>query len=263
MYPGSTLAEGKPLWEVGLGVLSVELPAYRGSMQSFTNVLPIPYLVYRGQYLKADEDGLRGVMFDSDRFEINLNLAASPPVHSSEVQVRHGMPDLDLTLEFGPSIDIKLWKSSDNLTLLNLSVPLRLAMTMENSPKYVGWQFTPRINLDVINPLGLNGWTLGSLAGPVFGSREQHNYFYGVEHQYANSTRSAYDAPAGYAGIQVLTALWKKFPSYWVGCFVRYDNVNGAVFQVSPLVTQKTGFSGGVAVSWILGRSDRLVQVER
>jgi len=42
--------------------------------------------------------------------------------------------------------------------------------------------------------------------------------------------RPAYEARAGYAGVQVLSAMWKRFPSYWVGGFVRYDNVSGWFF---------------------------------
>jgi MipA family protein len=241
----------------------VQLPAYRGSVESSTNVLPIPYLVYRGEYIKADKDGVRGVLFDSDQFEVNLSVAASPPVNSNKVKVRHDMPDLGSTMELGPSVDIKLWQSADNATRLRLFVPMRAALTLERHPRYVGWQFTPRINLDVESPLGLHGWTLGSVAGPVFGSREQHGYFYGVAPQYANAERPAYEARAGYAGVQVLSAMWKRFPSYWVGGFIRYDNVSGAVFEDSPLVTQRSGFSGGLAISWILGQSSRMVQVER
>lgn len=257
------MAEDKPLWEVGLGVMSVQLPAYRGSVESSSAVLPIPYLVYRGEYLKADKDGVRGVLFDSDRFEVNLSVAASPPVSSDKIKVRRDMPDLGSTMEFGPSVDIKLWQSADSATRLKLFVPMRAAMTIERHSRYVGWQFTPRINLDVANPLGLHGWTLGSVAGPVFGSREQHDYFYGVAPQYANAERPAYEARAGYAGVQVLSAMWKRFPSFWVGGFVRYDNVNGAVFEDSPLVTRRSGFSGGFAISWILGQSSQMVQVER
>jgi MipA family protein len=262
LWHSNAMAEDKPLWEVGLGVMSVQLPAYRGSVESSTNVLPIPYLVYRGEYLKADKDGVRGVLFDSDQFEVNLSVAASPPVNSNQVKVRRDMPDLGSTMELGPSVDIKLWQSADNATRLRLFVPMRAALTLERHSRYVGWQLTPRINLDVENPLGLHGWTLGNVAGPVFGSREQHDYFYGVAPQYANAERPAYEARAGYAGIQVLSAMWKRFPSYWVGGFVRYDNVSGAVFEGSPLVTQRSGFSGGFAISWILGQSSRMVQVE-
>ena len=70
------------------------------------------------------------------------------------------------------------------------------------------------------------------------------------------------DEQSGYAGMQVLTALWKRFPSFWMGGFARYDDVRGAVFENSPLVTQKSGFSGGIAVTWVLAQSKQRVVIE-
>lgn len=259
---GGAIAEEKPLWEIGLGISALQLPAYRGASETRTDVLPIPYLVYRGDHFKADKDGVRGVLFDSDAFEVNLSLAASPPVNSRDVKVRDGMPDLNSSLELGPSVDVKLWESSGQNAKLKLFVPLRAAMTLEKDPKFIGWQFTPRLNLDITNPFDQRGWTLAVVGGPVFGSREQHDYFYGVAPQYATASRPAYDAKAGYAGMQVLSALWKRFPSFWMGGFLRFDDVRGAVFENSPLVTQKSGFSGGIAMTWVLGESSKRVVVD-
>ena len=248
-------AEDKPLWEIGVGAADMVFPAYRGSEEYHNFVLPIPYLVYRGQWIKSDKDGVRGVFFDSDRAEINLSLAASPPVSSEDVDIRRHMPDLKPSIELGPSLDIKLWQSPGEDSRLKLLLPLRGAFTMEHDSRFIGWQFSPRLNLDIDSPPGLPGWTLGLVGGPIFGDRRQHEYFYGVAPRYAAAGRPAYEARGGYAGMQLLSAVWKRFPSYWVGGFVRYDNLNGAVFDNSPLVTQKNGFAGGVAISWIFGES--------
>lgn len=252
-------AQELPLWEAGVGVLAVQLPAYRGAVESSTNVLPIPYIIYRGEHLKADRDGVRGVLFDTDKYEINVSFAASPPVRSNDVKVRNGMPDLSASLEVGPSLDIKLWHSATKDSRLRLFVPVRAAVTLESDPRFIGWQIAPRLNLDIDSPLGFSGWTLGSVGGPIFGSQEQHAYFYGVAPQFSSATRPAYEARAGFAGIQIVSALWKRFPGFWAGGFVRYDNVSGAVFENSPLVTQKSGFSGGFAISWVLGKSSQMV----
>lgn len=252
-------AQEQPLWEVGAGVLAVQLPAYRGAEESTHDVLPIPYIVYRGDYLKADRDGVRGVLVDADTYEVNLSFAASPPVNSSSVNVRQGMPDLRASLETGPSVDITLWQSAGQGVKLRMFIPVRAAFTLEGDPKFIGWQITPRLNLDVDSPLGLRGWTLGTVGGPIYGSQEQHAYFYGVAPEFSSATRPAYEAKAGFAGFQLVSALWKRFPNFWMGGFVRYDNVNGAVFEDSPLVTQKSRFSGGIAITWILGKSSQMV----
>ena len=47
-------AQDLPLWEAGVGVATVSFPAYRGSDQRQAFVLPTPYFVYRGEFLKAD-----------------------------------------------------------------------------------------------------------------------------------------------------------------------------------------------------------------
>jgi outer membrane scaffolding protein for murein synthesis (MipA/OmpV family) len=260
--PGVALAEDKPLWELGLGVADLLYPAYRGSSETRNYVLPMPLFVYRGQFLRADKDGVRGIFFDSERVEMNLSLAASPPVSSRSIAARQDMPDLKPSVEVGPSLDFKLWQSPSHEAKVRLFLPLRGAFTVEKDAKFIGWQFTPRINVDIDNPPGLPGWTLGMLAGPIYGSAKQHDYFYSVAPQYATAQRPAYEAKSGYAGTQLLSALWKRYPAYWVGGFVRYDNLRGSVFEDSPLVAKKSGFAGGVAISWVLGESSTRVKVD-
>lgn len=258
---GASAAE-KPLWELGAGVTVLQFPAYRGSDENHLFVLPVPYVVYRGEVLKADREGLRGTFFDSERVELNLSLSASPPVSSDKVKVREGMPDLEPTIEIGPSLDVQLWRSPDERLRLRTRLPLRAGFTVEGSPESTGWQFTPQLNLDWRDPAGMNGWTLGVVAGPVYGDRRQHKYFYGVDATEATAVRPAFDARGGYAGTQVLAALWRRFPTWWVGGFVRYDSLAGAVFEDSPLVKSRDYLAAGVAVTWVLGESSRRVEAD-
>jgi MipA family protein len=256
---GPLFADEKPLWEFGLGVGGVSFPAYRGSDTQRNLLLPVPYLVYRGDFFKADRDGVRNIFFDSDHIDLNLSFSASLPVDSKDVKVRENMPDLKPTVEVGPSVDINLWRSRDRHRQLDLRLPIRYAFTVESSPRSVGWQFTPRLNLDLIDPRAWDGWNFGLLAGPVFGSKQQHAYFYSVQDQYATASRSAYDAPGGYAGWQILGAVSKRFPKYWIGGFVRYDSLQGAVFNDSPLVDSIRYFAAGIGIAWIVGESPILV----
>jgi outer membrane scaffolding protein for murein synthesis (MipA/OmpV family) len=248
-------AEEKPLWEFGLGVAGVSFPAYRGSSAQRNLALPAPYLVFRGDFLKADRKGMRGIFFNSDRVELNLSTSASIPVDSNDIKVREDMPDLKPTMEIGPSLDIHLWHSQDEHRQLDLRLPARYAFTIEANPRSVGWQFTPRLNLDLIDPARWRGWNIGLLAGPVFGSSQQHAYFYSVADRYATATRSRYDAPGGYAGWQLLGAVSKRFPTYWVGGFIRYDSLQGAVFNESPLVDSPRYVAAGIAIAWIIADS--------
>jgi outer membrane scaffolding protein for murein synthesis (MipA/OmpV family) len=262
LLASSAAAADKPLWEYGLGVSAVTFPDYRGSDRQRAYLLPLPYLVYRGEILKADRNGLRGVFFDSDRVEFNLSLSASVPVDSDGSKARRGMDDLKPTVEIGPSLDINLWRSADAARKLDLRLPLRVATTVGGKPRDVGLVFSPRVNLDVRDPLGFSGWNLGLLTGPIFADRRNNAYYYDVPAADATATRPAYASSGGYAGTQFVGALSKRFPGYWVGAFARYDTLAGAAFDDSPLVERKSVWAAGIGISWILGESSRRVEAE-
>ncbi len=255
-------AEEMPLWEVGVGVGAVSFPDYRGSSRQRTHALPVPYLIYRGEFLKADRDGIRGVFFDSERVELNLSLAASLPVDSSGNGARRGMPDLKPTIEVGPSLEFNLWRSADQLARVDLRLPLRAAFTVHGGMQHVGMVFTPFINLDVKDPLGYHGWNLGMLTGPIYADARQHRYFYDVDPRYAQPGRPAYRASGGYSGTQFIMALSKRYDRFWIGSFVRYDTLRGAAFVDSPLVEKKSAWAAGVGIAWVLGESSRMVTVD-
>ena len=153
--PESLLAAADALL-LGIGVTGLYFPDYPGSDQSSPYVLPFPYFVYRGEILKADRHGLRGVFFDTDRIELNLSLGASLPVKSDDNRARQGMPDLQPTVELGPSIDIHLWRTANRRYQLDLRLPVRMAVTASGGVDDIGWVFSPRLNL---------GWDLGSGLG--------------------------------------------------------------------------------------------------
>lgn len=247
------------MWELGGGVAALRLPAYRGSGEVHDFLLPIPYFVYRGTFIKADREGVRGVFVDTEQVQLNLSLAASPPVSSEDVRIREGMPDLEPTVEIGPSLNLALWRTADERKRLELRLPFRAGFTVEAQPESTGWQFSPQLNLSLRDPSGMPGWSMGLVAGPVFADRRQHRYFYGVAPVEATAGRPAFDARGGYGGVQVIAALSKRYPEWWVGAFVRYDRLGGAVFEGSPLVERQDYFAAGIAFIRILGESSRRV----
>jgi outer membrane scaffolding protein for murein synthesis (MipA/OmpV family) len=248
-------AEEKPLWEAGLGVATVSFPAYRGSDQRSQFVLPSPYFIYRGEFLKADREGMRAELFESDQLELTVSGALSPPASSEDILIRANMPDLDANIEFGPQLNVNLWQGEDQSRQLKLLLPLRAAFTLNSQPKSIGWVFHPKLNLDVGSLPALPGWNIGLQAGALFGDSKQHQYFYGVDNAYATADRQAYTARGGFAGMQYLVGISKRYERHWVGAFLRYDNLSGATFAASPLVRTKNYVAAGVAISWILGES--------
>src|SRR5687767_12068577 len=133
-------AEQKPLWEAGLGVGAVTFPDYRGSDESNVYPVPVPYFVYRGKFLKADREGVRGELFDKRYLELSVSMHATTPVRDDNT-ARAGMPNLRPTLEFGPSLDVHMWRSKNEDMKLDLVLPLRLPITVESSPRTLGWNF--------------------------------------------------------------------------------------------------------------------------
>ncbi len=251
---------GEPLWELGIGVAAIRFPDYRGSDQSGTHALPLPFVAYRGRFLRADRDGARAILFAGRRVVVDLSLSASVPNKSKDNEARRGMPDLPGTFEVGPNVNVELWQSADRALKLDLRLPLRQAITLKTSPRTVGITFSPNLNLDVRGFAG--AWNLGLLAGPLFADRRHHQHFYGVAPQFATATRPAYDAPGGYAGWRATTAFSRRLGNAWLGGFVRYDDLQGASFVQSPLVRRESNVTVGFGISWIFATSSQRVRTD-
>jgi outer membrane scaffolding protein for murein synthesis (MipA/OmpV family) len=255
---GAAFAKDEPLWEFGLGAGAVAFEDYRGSNTVHAYPIPVPYFLYNGKFLKADREGVRGTLFDQDRLDINLSFNLTTPVRND--RIRNGMPDLRSTVEAGPSFDLHLFRSDDEKIKFDLRMPLRAAMTVEASPKIIGWTFTPRFNLDIGDPFGVVGWNLGLLAGPLFADRRYDSYFYSVAPQFATASRPEFQAQGGYAGTETLAALSKRFPKFWVGAYMRYDNLSSASFLDSPLVQTRSYWTAGIGFAYMIRQSARMVQ---
>ena len=99
-------------------------------------------------------------------------------------------------------------------------------------------------------------------AGPLFATSRYDDYFYSVAPQFATANRPAYQAHGGYAGTEFLTSLSKRYDSYWVGTFARYDTLAGASFVHSPLVKSRSYWTAGIGIAWTIRQSSRLVEAE-
>jgi MipA family protein len=254
-------AEPLPLWEAGAGIAGLSIPDYRGSDERHTWILPVPYFVYRGDFLQIDERRMRGLFWKTDRAEVDVSVNGSVPVKSNDNEARRGMPDLDPTLEIGPSLNVFLYRSDDKKRKLELRLPVRAVLASDFSHvQHAGWVFQPNLNLDVRDPFGYHGWNLGLLGGPIFSDHKYNRHFYAVDPAFANADRPAYAAGGGYGGAQFIAALSKRYPGFWIGGFVKWDTLDHAVFADSPLVKSKQHFAGGFAIAWILGVSKTRVE---
>ncbi len=253
----ATHGEELPLWEVGIGAAAISFPDYRGSGRQRGYLLPVPAFAYRGEFIQVDREKLRGLLFRTDRVELELSVSGSVPVRSNDDPAREGMPDLDPVLELGPSLNVRLARSASSTLRMRLPVRAQVASDF-HSLRGVGVVTNPNLNLDV--RLG-DGWRLGFVGGVLFGDRRNHGYYYSVAPEFARAGRPAYEAPGGYSGAQAIAALSKRWGSWFVAGFVKQDFLRGAAFEASPLVEKRAGVAAGIAFTWTFAQSEKRVTV--
>jgi outer membrane protein len=259
-YGKKVPAEQLPLWEAGFGVAPITFPDYRGSNQQSAYVLPLPYLIYRGDRLRVDRNGPRGILFDTERLQLDLSLNASVPVESDDNDARRGMPDIDPTFEIGPVLKYHLTDEDAPLSS-RLELPVRAVIATDfSSLDYVGWLVLPSLWVDAKNVAG--GWNFSVGLGPIFADSNYHDYFYGVDAAFAIPQRPAYEGDGGYSGASILVGTSRRFDKLWLGAFLRYDNLEGVAFEDSPLFKTRHAVAAGFGIAWVFAESKTLVEAE-
>jgi len=249
----------EPLWEYGFGAGIDAFQPYPGSSTTLVYPFPVARIVYNGSFFKADQNGARGLLVNANWVELNISGDGTPPINN--VRVRYGMPELRATVEVGPAVKFHLIPDGDRGIKLDLSLPLRKGATLSESPKNVGWETEPNLNLRIRNALHMPGWTLDLTLGPMFADRRYQDYFYSVTPEFATAARRAYSAPGGYSGTEFEVGLIRRFPRLRVSATLHYDDLQGATFLDSPLVERRFDWSTSVSLAWMVGRSSRLVDV--
>ncbi|MES2018253.1 MAG: MipA/OmpV family protein [Pseudomonadota bacterium] len=255
---GAVQAQQLPLWELGVFGGAATTPAYPGSSDRSTRALALPFILYRGEVLRVDQQGIGARLLRSERIELDVGLAASLPARSSDVAARAGMPNLGVLLEAGPRVKVTLARP-DPGSRIRLDLPLRSVIEARSGVRSQGWTFEPKIVYESNAPG--EKWTFDANLGMVFGERKVNGYFYEVLPQYATLERPAYRADAGLmlvrAGISGSRMLGHDLRVFG---FVRYESYAGAANRDSPLMQKRTGTSAGVAFAWTFKRSAQLAR---
>ncbi|MEE8379934.1 MAG: MipA/OmpV family protein [Gammaproteobacteria bacterium] len=259
LLPTPVEAYHLPKWEWGMGAGWLNVPVYRGAKGHKNYLLPVPFMAYRGESVRMDEDGMRGRLFESDRIRLDLSIAGNLPVSKDGDSARAGMPDLDPVGEFGPTLDISLvrnGKRHQGETSVWLRLPVRAALSVgEPLIGQQGWVFSPYLDLSYRKGMSRSHWRVSLALGPLYASRRYHEYFYKVPAEFATAIRPQYQPDGGYSGSRATFTLVMNSRRWFVGVFARYDQLNGAVFENSPLVEVNDYFAMGFAVSRIFGSS--------
>ncbi|MBQ0797430.1 MipA/OmpV family protein [Zhongshania sp.] len=254
---GADELERLPKWELGLGLAAVNLPDYPGADQSQSYVLPFPYIIYRGARLKAGREGLRGLLFESKRWDLDISAGGSLPVNSEDNRAREGMNDLSVSLELGPSLRLKFIDTPDQKLQLRLNVRALLAADDFPALDYEGWLFNPELRWRKHYGDSL---ILGAGMQLRYGSKAYHDYFYGVAPQFATATRPVYRSERGYNSLGVNGFAALKLDQNWrVTASLGYYDLQDAVFNDSPLFRKNSGAYFGISLSRILWRSESTV----
>ena len=251
-----TYGEELPLWEYGVGGGVLSTPHYLGSNQRKTYILPVPYGVYRGEYIQSDRGGLAGKIYDSNNLDLRISLGGALPVNSEDNEARAGMTDLGFMLEAGPTLQYTLRKT--NNSVIRLDLPVRMAISFDNQPNYRGFTTNPKL----YTKHHFGTWKLATNIGPTFGTQRYHDYFYTVDEKYVLADRQAYQAKSGYTGFRTSASLSKNWGSVFTGVFVNYYYLGGNRNSDSPLMKTNDYAAFGVSVSWIIEKSPQMVNYD-
>ncbi len=249
LVPASANAD-KSQWELGIGLSVLDIPFYPGSSQSATYVVPIPHVVFRSQRLTVD-NGLQATFLKTPRVRIDLSAGFGVPVNSEESTVRQGMPDIDLVLQIGPSVEITIAGGRFKANHTRLELPVRMAVATDfSSTQQVGWIFAPRLTFETRRPQK-TGFAYLFSGGLRYATETYHDYYYEVDPAFSGLMRPAFDAEQGYGGLFLnVIANWRTDHLIYFA-FVRYQNLSGAAFVDSPLIEQTDYFFIGGGLTWV------------
>jgi len=254
-FSGSAQAQdaaGKPLWEIGGVALGVSQQAYPGSDQRVRRGIALPYLIYRGRYLRADSDGVGVRPVRTPTYELDISAAGAFGSDANRDPARRGMPSLGTLVEFGPRLKWHLGGSPEG-GRWRLDLPLRGVFDLSDSLTYRGAVFQPGV---VWGKRLAPRWNLSASLSLLVADQKLADTFYEVEPRFATATRPVYDAKAGLLATRLGASVSHDLTRDWtVFGFARLDSVAGAANRHSPLVRQTTGGTVGIGVSWTWMRS--------
>lgn len=252
---------GLPLWELGAGIGIATTPHYPAGKGSRTRALPLPYVVYRGDFLRAGDGSLvSGHLFDSERIELDISLNGSFDADSDDVEIRQGMPDLGLLLEVGPELQWRLNDPANETLTIKLELPLRAVVAVNDGDVHAqGWVFNPEFELEWNNVVAANSQISLSL-DTAWANEKLSDYFYSVQDEFQTPQRPGYAAKAGILQTSLsLNFKQRRGPRFMVAG-IKYHNYSGAENSGSPLFQSNSSWTAYLGVAWSLWQSERRVK---
>jgi outer membrane scaffolding protein for murein synthesis (MipA/OmpV family) len=249
------IVEEKPLVELGVFGVGGTFPDYPASAQNHFHALPLPYIIYRGEYFQLAPNSVRGIIVNTDR--MSFDVSASGAFNSSHNDVaRKGMPGLDDMGQIGPRFNFLLTHDA-GYAKIDIELPVRAVFSTDfKSVAYRGVVAAPELAYTHADFMGWGG-RLKFGFGPEFASARLMDYFYAVAPQFVVPGRPQYNATGGYLGSRA--ELSYRYPigsrASIIG-LVAPELYSGAANESSPLFKKQFGMSAALAFSYSLYGSD-------
>jgi len=241
-----------PRWELGAVALGVSQQAYPGADEQVRGTVVLPYLIYRGERLRADRETVGVRALRTATYEFDVGFGAALGSSAGDVAARRGMPDLGTRVEFGPRVKWRLGEAPAG-GRWHAELPLRAVIDISAGWESRGFTLEPQLLARWGAPQ--TRWLTASV-GAVLGTRKLADTLYGVAPAFADVDRPAYTARSGLiawrlglSGGGALNRDWSWF------AFGRVDTVEGAANESSPLVRQRVGWTAGGGLAWTWLRS--------
>ena len=260
----STEPEQEPLWEMNLAAFARYGPAYPASKESQINIVPLPFPIYRGRFLRVGDDTNKPVrtrIFRRDRIKLDIDFGLNFPVDSEDIDARTGMPDLDLLAEAGPELELQFVKGP-KLGNAYLALQARGAFSFDGlDPTWRGLIFSSEVRY--ILPVFHEQSEFSVRVTPEWAGNEYMDFFYGVAPEFATADRPEYTAKGGYLGTKLAFSLKHDFTEeFQLRTGVRLGLYQGARNRGSTLYTAETNSGVYIAFLWKFWESARMVDAD-
>lgn len=246
----------KPEFELGVGAGYLSVPNYPGSKNNTFYFIPFPYFIYRGDVLRADEDGTRARVLSGDVFEIGLSAGFNFPLNSKDNKIREGMPDKSALLGLGPSFLFKLIRNKTHK--LTTGVGVRTNVLLSDFSNH-GLLVEPFLRY-WFKPTDSGSLTFFFGCSYSAATSSYHSFYYEVESQYVTATRKEFKTTDG--TIDFTYSFGFNFDltrniSVYSG--IVYSDLSSSSSKDSDLLENQHTIGFGVGFTWLLYESRSLV----
>lgn len=244
----------QPLWEAGIFGVAASQQAYPGAKHRVNSGIPLPFLVYRGEVVRAEQGSVGVRAVKTANSEVDIGVSGSFGSASNDNDARRGMPNIGTLVEFGPRLKWDLGDAPGD-GRWRLALPLRGVFDINHAFDFRGVAFEPEFGWGARSS---DGWGHGVSLGLLLGNARLADTFYGVAPEFVTAARPAYTARSGLISTRITASLTKRLSTDWrFFGFARVDSVAGAANRDSPLVERTNGVSVGLGLAWTWARSER------